>query len=204
MRGQKHMVGLVLILLIGVSSLGSCSKRCKDWVMLPYPEQLHAYMRPYKPGSWWVYESTTGLRDSVYLTEYRETREAVNEGDRPCFGMPTTEFALRTDGMDTTGMIYVTYALGDGGNGTSVGLSAIGYQGWTLMRFGFHVQEGLTGVLVQDTFVNTTLYENSLRIDRKLHNHARQLESVLLAKDIGIVGYITETDTFSLSAFHIP
>jgi hypothetical protein len=204
MRGPNRYWAFWMALFIGLLFHSACSKRCKDWVKLPYPAQLHAYMKAYKTGSWWLYENTVGLRDSVYLTEYSETMEAVREGDRPCFGMTTTELALRTVGMDTTEVVYIRYAMGDGGKGTVVDLAALKHHGSTLLRFGEHVEQGLSGTLLQDTIIGSVHYSDILRVYRSDYYSVRSLESIYMAKNIGIVGYTTLTDTFTLTTYHIP
>jgi len=189
---------------VGLLFLSACGKRCKEWVRLPYPEQLHAYMKAYKPGSWWVYENTMGQRDSVYLTEYRETMEAVREGDRPCFGMPTTEFALRTTGMDTTGKVYVTYRLGLKGRSVETRMRVNGFHGPELMTFVHNADQGYYAALVVDTSMASSSYTDALLVRRHQGLVGRDLDAILLAKGIGIVGYTTLTDTFTLTTYHIP
>jgi hypothetical protein len=204
MKGRVFNWALWLAGLIILQCVLACGKRCTDPMMLPYPEELHAYMWPYKSGSWWVYENTAGLRDSVYLTEYREFSEPTDVRADPCFGLPTKQFALRSLGMDTLGSIYVTYQMGDGGRSASVDISAVRYQSWTLARFGYSSSEGLSVELVQDTVVGTVQYEAALRIDRKSHQPLRLLESVVIVRDVGIIGYITTSDTFNITQYYVP
>jgi hypothetical protein len=184
--------------------LVSCGKRCRDIEVLPYPEELDAYLRAYKLGSWWVYENAVGFRDSVYLTEYREFSEIMDGRADPCFGLPTKQFALRTLGMDTLGSIHVTYQMGDGGRSASVDISAVRYQGWTLARLGYSSLEGLSVELVQDTVISSVQYGSVIRVDHLPHHSLRSLRSIVLAQDIGIIGYITTSDTFNVTQYEVP
>jgi len=204
MNRQASKWGPWLAGLIILHLFVSCGKRCRDTEILPYPEVLDAYMRAYKPGGWWVYENSAGLRDSVYLTEYAEFSEIIDGRADPCLGLPTKQLALRTLRMDTIGSVYVTYQMGDGGRSASVDISAVRYQGWTLVRFGYSSQEGLSVAIVQDTVVGPVQYEAAIRIDIRPHHGSRSLESILLVRDIGIVGYITSSDTFNITQYHIP
>jgi hypothetical protein len=204
MTGRVFKWGLWLAGLLFLHILMSCGKRCRDKEILPYPEELDVYMRAYKPGSWWVYESTSGLRDSVYLTEYKESLLITEEKGRSCIGWPITSFIFRTEHMDSTRMVFVSYRVRQSGQGAFVSMYANRYNGSSILFFGFVLQSGLVDAYVIDTTVSSIAYSNALRVDRDVNVVARNLNSIILVQNIGIVAYINETDTFSLTEYHVP
>jgi len=204
MSERRHGWAFWMVGMVTLQFLLACGKRCKEPVMFPYPAELHTYMDPYKPGAWWVYENSTGLRDSVYLTTYNETFLIQGDKGSSCFALTQREFSLRTVGMDSTGYVHVSYSVVLKGEGGGVVISSSPQMTPGLFHFSYTNDEGYGGGHVIDTTLGAVAFTAALRADRAMHVTARQLEAILLARDIGIVGYITNSDTFTLSSFHIP
>ena len=189
--------------IVALQLLLACSKRCRDPIMLPYPMELHAYMKPYRLGSWWVYENTTGIRDSVYLTEYKVLRMIRDERTSPCRGIPITDFALKSIGMDTAGMVYFTYSTGQDA-GAWIIMAARRYGGRTLLMFGLDPELGFGYAQLIDTTIASLPYSDLLRVYRRPDISGGMIQVMFLAKNVGVVGYVTQTDTFTLTSYHIP
>lgn len=196
--------GLWLAGLVLLHFIVSCGKRCRDTEILPYPEELHAYLKPYKLGSWWVYGNSSGSRDSVYVTEFNESTMSSGLEGPTCLALPVTKLSLRTTGMHPSETVYLTYRGNRPETGALVIMASNNYEGLTLLRFGFSPGVGFGDASLIDTTIASVPFTEILRVDRNLDIQGATLNAAFIAQNIGIISYITQTDTFTLLDYHIP
>lgn len=183
---------------------GSCGKECKDPIVLTFRAEMHDYLHPYKPGSWWVYLSNSGVQDSIYATDFREYSIETGRQDGPCYELSEVSYVIQSASMDQTGQLHARYSCGQEGNSTSFDLAPTSAAPESI-GFGYHTAIGYGDTAaVIDTSINGITYVQALMVRVNPALVARDLRAFCLARDIGIVGYITTTDTFTLSTHFIP
>lgn len=183
--------------------VASCREKCDDSIALTYRPELHDYLKSYKPGSWWIYVSNTGVRDSVYVTDYREYSSEQGRHNGPCYILPEVNYILKTTSMDQTGQLYARYLCGQEGTGGLWYLAPT--SSWPpVFEFSYSTNEGYADAAVIDTTIGGIPYMHALVVREDPSSEVRDLLALCLAKDIGIVGYITTTDTFAVSTYFIP
>lgn len=90
------MKNLILIIILG--SLFSCRKRCKEEDIKTHYNLLPTtitYYNSFKEGNWWVYESSSFKKDSVFLSNYSETKHSVSTLD-DCYSYDAKDFRLNS------------------------------------------------------------------------------------------------------------
>lgn len=180
-----------------------CREQCKDPIVVTYPVQTNAYLKAYKPGSWWVYVSGSGTRDSVYLTDFKEYRDEQSRRGGPCYVLPEVRYVIKSASMDETSELHARYGCVQEGTITSWHVAPTSNWPQTF-GFGYHSAEGYSHAHVMDTTIGGTSYAQALSVRAGSSPEVRQLRSLCLAKDIGIVAYITATDTFTVTTYSIP
>ena len=150
-----------------------------------------------------MYENAAGFRDSVFLTEFIETWLTSGLEGPSCFAMPVTKFSLRTIGLDTSGHVYFTYRGYKSDVGALVNIASNRYEGRTLSEFGFSPGVDYGYATLIDTSIASVPYADVLRVDRPSDISGGMVKAIFLAKDLGIIGYVTEMDTFTLTNYHI-
>jgi hypothetical protein len=79
-----NLAAKIFIFIASLTLSGCLEKPCKTHDFCPQPETAVRYFSVYKPGSWWVYETSDGSkRDSIYVSEYRV--EPGQDGEDPCY-----------------------------------------------------------------------------------------------------------------------
>lgn len=193
-----------IALLLGTAVIGSCADRCRGRDRLPFLEELDAYCNAFKPGSWWVYGNSAGIRDSVYVIGYKESWDLAHGDRRHCYELPITTVSLRTASIGSSGAVHITYYVIKEGRETAARFNPdIREAGPSIAGFGYSTVEGyLSCSIISDTTAGSSHYVDALLATRA--DPDAVIPRLLLAKGIGIVGYITPTDTFNLIAHHVP
>lgn len=197
-------IGTMVATIASIALLAaSCHEKCDDPIQLTFRPELHDYLKPYRPGSWWVYMSNSGVRDSVYVTDYREFSSEQGRENGPCYLLPEVNYILRTTSMDQAGHLYARYGCGEMGNAASLDLAPTST--WpSVFAFSFYTVDGYADAALIDTSLGGIPYVQALLVREDPSSDVRDLLALCLAKDIGIVAYITTTDTFTITNYHIP
>lgn len=203
LRPVTVLLRLFFCILIS-SLLLSCRKNCTmdEAVRIPYSEAMKKYGDVFKPGNWWVYENPSGDRDSVYVTDFIEG-ETITFNEQPCEAMPIRTMSLRTTSMDSQGVLNVTYSQ----SRSNCCFSMLGVDGSFWLCFnqteGYHTSDLVPMHVIADTIVQSNPYDNCILLGPPEVSAMPLLRMALFASDIGIVQYITATDTFTLSESHV-
>lgn len=197
-------VAQLFALLLATGVIISCADRCRERERVPFHEIINAYCKPFKPGSWWVFGNSVGVRDSVYVTEYEENWKLDRGDRRRCYEVPITTVSLRTTSIGASGAVHLTYYVSQEGTETAAKFSSVlGEAGTSLAGFGYSTVDGLLSCsIISDTTAGSSQYVDALLATRAEAD--AMIPRLLLAKGIGIVGYMTQADTFNLITHHVP
>ncbi|HBH05588.1 MAG TPA: hypothetical protein DDX92_03175 [Flavobacteriales bacterium] len=183
---------------------GCLEKPCKTHEFCPQPETAVRYFSVYKPGSWWVYETSDGSkRDSIYVSEYRV--ESGQDREDPCFAWEDVDFTCVSDYFTDEGNFVGRY--GNAGNCSSsdfrITLRKIGLTSFSERDT---LLSGLNGAKSLKQFklpfgLDTVYSEVTLVDDIKVRN----ADDFVFAMDVGLIRFCSPNlDTFYLTEYFIP
>lgn len=197
-------VAQLFTVLLVTGGIVSCADRCRERERVPFHEIINAYCKPFKPGSWWVFGNSAGVQDSIYVYGYNENWQLDRGGRRRCYEVPITTVSLRTTSIGASGAAHLTYYVSQEGTETAARFSSVlGGAGPSLAGFGYSTVDGMLSCsIISDTIAGSSQYVDALLATRPEAD--AMIPRLLLAKGIGIVGYMTQTDTFNLITHHVP
>jgi hypothetical protein len=182
---------------------GCLAKPCKTHEFCPQPETAVRYFSVYKPGSWWVYETSDGSkRDSIYVSEYRV--EPEQDAHDPCYAWEGVYFTCVSDFFvkeEEFGGFY-----GSTGNCPrsifSIDIRKIGLVSYLDRDT---LESGVNGKTLTEfelPFGLDTTY-SEVFVDDDIE--VRNADDFVFARDIGLIRFCSfDLDTFYLSKYFIP
>lgn len=181
-----------MALILALTILSSCGKQCRESKMArrdfhPVP---HAYFSAFRPGNWWVLNTSTGMRDSVWINDYKEEDILSFEA---CFKYPERRFQimaelipLMSDAIYSSTFEMTFFSMN--------GDFSVAYDGGGMIAN--------PRVSLMDTLITgATVHANVLRIDALEPN--TPLRTLHFAQGRGLVRIVTESDTFNLLNSHV-
>jgi len=186
--------GLMLLVASG------CGERCKerDIISVPYPAALHKYFNVYQPGNWWVYENSTGLTDSVHVTEYAE-EEVVVTNLKPCYSRPKRTMRLNTSQMTDGAPLYLMYQVSTAYSSGFYVMPTSIYSSGSGLGYGTD-QYGGNSRMYADSTILGNQYHDLISVDIYGPHGIPGvvMKAFIVAQNIGIIQFTTASDTFNL------
>lgn len=171
--------------------LNSGCKKCETTTHYDFPAATELYFGMYKMGNWWVYENQDGTKkDSIYLT-WEDNTNNLNNGRDVCVTWNNRECTLKNNylyanksnaNIAYTNPYNAKYDIME----TSVSL----FDGNTSEVLATHSKNSLYQCTILPVYL---IYNNVLKT-----NHRRYF-----APNIGLIGWETTTDTFTLKKHYI-
>lgn len=203
MLNSKGILYTLLLVLVIITQ--SCLK-CRDIEKCHLPETGERYFGNYKPGNYWVYyNQDMTKKDSVYVIDYKVTREKYSK--HPCIEFDKIEARLQSDfifDQNSNSLDFnkkYNYSSSNGGGCNKRGYLFITNYFKTNIYSSFDI----------DTLSSSGSYNQIKRVG-SLEIISQRYDNVVLYQDylwltpkVGVIQYINEnkTDTFYLHETNI-
>ena len=168
-------------------------------------KKLLEYVGMYKPGNWWVYESSNKLlKDSIYVQEYKESFGFYSS---PCGYSQDLQSLIITKYLlpaDNEAYLTINYS----GDYSTFRIFKKGYYNITSgihMYFdyftdSFRIYKNYPQ-LIDTIKVNNQYYYNAVKIKNDYEEY--NLNFYIFSKGIGLIQWYNGKDTFSLTNYYI-
>lgn len=189
---KKHITFFFLSFL-GIS-IQSC-KKCKDLTYYDFVPEMKQYFGMYKPNNWWVYSNQNNTKfDSLYVYDYNEINQKDTKSN--CTEFPVREFKLSANYLFSTNDTI----RGVFDNNDKCTIST------------FYIQNNNSGInlkmernldIYPQSYNQSVVFLDSLLIGSNIYTDVIYVEGfntkIYFSSTIGIIQYITNSDTFSIT-----
>lgn len=171
-------------------------KKCKqnDYYSYAFLPDMESYFGVYKENNWWVYKNQDSTKtDSMYIVSFNEI---INKDKNECIYWPERSITIYSKNLgDNSGHINVHYA------------SVYNESSFVFSNVSTYNQNTNNTGVINTYYTNTPIVFDSLIVGNKKFYNIIYFNNdpiqTLFAKNVGLIRFINNADTFSLKSFHI-
>ena len=199
--GLRRATMIRVLFLFGCVLLFGC-QRCRDTIVLEGPPEMLVYSYPFRTGAWWVYANEAGSMDTLTLTAEEDGRLMRDYRGEPCYATALDSWTFTSSEPASTCSFEVDYTVTNDGSEATYLFARVSSI-YSFLACGFYPDQGYSGCTLIDTVISELDLVDALRITETSPS-PECLWEIIIDKNIGIVSYRSETDTFNLINHYLP